>query len=494
MPSLNANGNDQRVGDDLILRTPGLEGEADVIKPSSPGDRGPSGVTEKALEQALEATDLQAFRAVEITRTRAVGPAQGGGRSRAGTADNYIELEAPDAGDDFGQILLYQDEAGVLTWHTGEPVAGAADRGAAGRRRYRVWGGVAETEGEMGGGGDRGLISAVGKKVLTVVVFPLIDPLIGKVGDFFADKWEKKNRPYGIRAFGPTGYDKPTAGTWGDEDWKRVAEDRALLFIHGTGSRSHSGFGALPSDFMKWAHREYKGRVFAVDHPTIGTSPRENAEWLIGQIPQGTKLDVDIICHSRGGLFSRVLAEQQGALDLRNRQLAIRRLLMIGVPNAGTVLADGDRILSFIDSYTTLLNLLPTPAIVDVLETLMTVLKQVSLGAFKGLDGIQSMLPKGDYLATLNIGLRAQIPTRYFAMGSNFEPSQPGFGKFKNGVIDKLFGIDNDGIVPTAGVADANGSSMFPVADSHVFQGEVDHSGYFGHDEAVKLMRDWLTT
>ena len=233
--------------------------------------------------------------------------------------------------------------------------------------------------------------------------------------------------------------------------------------------------------------------MFAVDHPTIGTSPRENAEWLIGQIPRGTKLDVDIICHSRGGLFSRVLAEQQGALNLEDRQLAIRRLLMIGVPNAGTALADGDHILSFIDSYTTLLNLLPAPAVVDVLETLVTVMKQVALGAFKGLDGITSMLPKGEYLAKLNIGLRSQIPTHYYAMGSNFEPSQPGFGQFKDGIIDKIFGIDNDGIVPTEGVAGGNGSSMFPVVDSHVFQGEVDHSGYFRNEEAVKIMRDWLT-
>ena len=193
-----------------------------------------------------------------------------------------------------------------------------------GRRRYRVWGGVAETEGE--GDGTRGLLSAIGTKVLTVIVFPLIDPVIGKVGNFFAQKWEAKNRPYGIRAFGPTGYGKPTTAVWTDADWGRVAKGRALLFIHGTGSRSHSGFGALPTGFVKWANTNYEGRVFAVDHPTIGTSPRENAQWLIGQIPRGAKLDVDIICHSRGGLFSRVLAEQQqGALNIEDRQLAIRR-------------------------------------------------------------------------------------------------------------------------------------------------------------------------
>ena len=490
MPALDATGRDRDIGDDVVLRTPGLEGEAEVRKPSRPGERGPAGVTRKAMEEALKSTDLAAFRTIEIAKARRVG---GGapGRNRGGTDDSDIELEAPDAGPKFGQVLLYQDEAGVLTWHIGEAVKRAAERGG-GRRVYRVWGGVAETEG--GGDGTRGLLSAIGSKVLTVIVFPLVDPVLGKVGDYFADKWEQKNRPYGIRAFGPTGYGKPTTAAWTDADWGRIAKGRALLFIHGTGSRSHSGFGALPKGFVKWAHTNYEGRVFAVDHPTIGTSPRENAEWLIGQIPRGAKLDVDVICHSRGGLFSRVLAEQQGALGIDDRQLAIRRLLMIGVPNAGTALADGDHILSFIDSYTTLLNLLPAPAVVDVLETLVTVMKQVALGAFKGLDGISSMLPKGEYLAKLNIGLRSQIQTHYYAMGSNFEPSQPGFGQFKDGIIDKIFGIDNDGIVPTEGVAGGNGSSMFPVVDSHVFHGEVDHSGYFRNKEAVKIMRDWLTT
>jgi hypothetical protein len=489
MPALDATGRDRDVGDDVILRTPGLEGDAEVRRPSRPGERGPAGVTRKAMEQALKSTDLQAFRTVEIARARQVGGDGRAGRTRGGTDESYIELEAPDAGPDFGQVLLYQDEAGVITWHTGEVVKRAAERGT-GRRTYRVWGGVAKTEGE--GDGTRGLLSAIGSKVLTVVVFPLIDPVLGKVGDYFAQRWEARHRPYGIRTFGPTGYGKPTTAQWTAADWKRVAEGRALLFIHGTGSRSHSGFGALPPSFVKWVHATYEGRVFAVDHPTIGTSPRENAEWLIDQIPRGSKLDLDIICHSRGGLFSRVLAEQQSALNLDERQLAIRRLLMIGVPNAGTALADGDHILSFIDSYTTLLNLLPAPAVVDVLETLVTVVKQVALGAFKGLDGISSMLPKGAYLTKLNVGLRSQIPTRYFAMGSNFEPSQPGLGQFKDGIIDKIFGADNDGIVPTGGVADGNGSSMFPVADSHVFQGEVDHSGYFRNKEAVKLMQDWL--
>ena len=256
MPALDATGRDRDIGDDVILRTPGLEGEAEVRRPTSPGDRGPAGVTREAMEQTFASTDLQAFRTVEIASARRVGGAGQAGRNRGGTDENYIELEAPDAGPDFGQVLLYQDEAGVMTWHTGEAVKRAAERGT-GRRRYRVWGGVAESEGD--GDGTRGLLSAIGSKVLTIVVFPLIDPLLGKVGDFFAQRWEAKHRPYGIRAFGPTGYGEPTADQWTEADWKRVAEGRALLFIHGTGSRSHSGFGAASPAVPEVGARKVRG-------------------------------------------------------------------------------------------------------------------------------------------------------------------------------------------------------------------------------------------
>ena len=63
----------------------------------------------------------------------------------------------------------------------------------------------------------------------------------------------------------------------------------------------------------------------------------------------------------------------------------------------------------------------------------------------------------------------------------------------KPGEYEAFSFLDNDGIVPTEGVAGGNGSSMFPVVDSHVFQGEVDHSGYFRNHDAVKIMRDWLS-
>src|SRR5690349_15436610 len=64
-----------------------------------------------------------------------------------------------------------------------------------------------------------------------------------------------------------------------------AAKGRVLMFVHGTFSSSHAGFGALPAATMAELHRRYDGRVIAFDHPTVGVDPALNAQWLLGQLP-----------------------------------------------------------------------------------------------------------------------------------------------------------------------------------------------------------------
>jgi hypothetical protein len=496
MPALNSDGRDIAVGD-VIVRSPGLEGEAELTPSAERGQRGPAGVTMPALEAALAGTELTAFRTITIRNTRAVGPTRRRGQ-RGAAAPRQLEVEVPDPGPDYGQVLLHQNEAGVVTWHLPEPPAQPRGRGkrqargAGDRLHYRIPADVPPAPG--GAGQTRGLLGLIGSKVLSALVFPLLDPVLGRVGDFFAQRWEAKNRPYRLRTFAVETYGSPPVGTWADADWTTMRGGRALLFVHGTGSRTHTGFGALPREFVSGLQQLYDGRVFAIDHPTLSSTPTENVEWLIHQMPDGLELDLDIVCHSRGGLVSRVLTERQSTLELGRRRVSIGKLVMIGVPNAGTALADTKHLSSFIDSYTTILNLIPSPAAVDVLESVITILKQLAVGAFKGLDGVQSMLPDGPFLKQLNVEAPALGGSRYHAMASNFEPSQPGFAQFKDAIIDKIFEIDNDGIVPTDGVFAQNGSSLFPLesGNCHVFQGSVDHSGYFANATARDIIRGWL--
>ena len=73
-------------------------------------------------------------------------------------------------------------------------------------------------------------------------MFPILDPLIGKVGDYFAASWEAKKRPYRIRPFTPGDYQHAEVPLVEGDSWSKLSGGRALLMIHGTFSRAHAAF------------------------------------------------------------------------------------------------------------------------------------------------------------------------------------------------------------------------------------------------------------
>ncbi len=82
-----------------------------------------------------------------------------------------------------------------------------------------------------------------------------------------------------------------------------------LVLVHGTFVDTFSTFGKLwmlhPQRVAElFAH--YGGRVYALDHPTVGRSPIDNALTLVQALPDGARLH--LATHSRGGLVAEVLA------------------------------------------------------------------------------------------------------------------------------------------------------------------------------------------
>jgi hypothetical protein len=61
----------------------------------------------------------------------------------------------------------------------------------------------------------------------------------------------------------------------------------------------------------------------------------------------------------------------------------------------------------------------------DVLSGIVTVAKQLAVGALGGLKGLQSMRPGGELPTWLNTGPRAG-DTRDFALTSDCTPGEPG--------------------------------------------------------------------
>ena len=490
MPSLDPDGRSVQVGQ-VTLRTPGLSGFAQPHQPGAPGTRAAEQTT-PTLDAALSNEHVEPQETVEIVGAAEVGAAMVPTRSTA-TGEPAIEVDVPDPGGDWGQFVLYADEAGVMSWNFARDVDNRIDttRGAGGLRTYVIRRRVPpspEAPGE-----SRGLVGAVGRKLLKVLAFPIVDPLIGKVGDYFAGRWEAQKRPYRFRSFTAADHAGPDARPLEDADWTTLGEGRALLMVHGTLSRAHAAFGALPPAFVEALHQKYQGRVFAFDHFTLAHDPRQNVEWFLAHLPEHAKLDLDIICHSRGGLVSRVLAEKQGNLAVGSRKVAVQRIVFVASPNAGTILADAGYVNDFLDAYTNLLNFVPDNPALDVIEGIITVAKQVAVGTLEGLEGLQSMRPGGAFLAGLNSGPKGG--SQYFALAAEFEPVEGGFRDYvPDLVMDKIFKTKNDLVVPTDGVYETNGSACFPIADRRAF-GPADgiaHTSFFSHAAVQRQIMEWL--
>lgn len=477
--------------DNVVITTPGLTGRVEVHQAGSDGMRGAEDSTEQ-FRQALLDAGMTEQLTVEISSQSEL---DGNGGSRGGGGGDEIVLETPAPGDGNGQILLYAAEDGSLSWHLPDsvPTHEVPTRGGE-RRTYRLPRQVVLAEQGADGTGQRGVLGALGTKLFKLLVFPLIDPVLGKVGDYFAGKWEQRYRRNQVRWFAPDGYRSATAAVFGADDWTTLRGGAALLFVHGTFSQAHSAYGALSPDVMAALHERYDGRVFALDHFTVSATPHDNVGWLAEQISGGEPLVLDVVTHSRGGLVGRALAERAAELGFADK-LTVRTLVMVASPNAGTVLADKDHLSALLDRVTDLAQFVPDNGVTDVVGMVLAILKQLTIGAFGGLEGIMSMNPAGPYLAAFNTTPGSTAV--YRAMASNYEPAKgSSLARIaRDAGMDLVFAaLKNDLVVPTEGAYTVAGATGFPIADPYVFPDSagVDHGGYFSRPEFGEQLLAWL--
>ena len=469
------------------IRTPGLLGRARVHEARSEGMRGAEDTRESFLE-AMRRNEVAEDLTVEILDARERTPSPGG----RGSEETDMQLEVRDPGEAFGQVVLYESEDGALSWHF--PQQGPPDQRVSRGSdvlSYRIPRQVARNE--EADSGQRGVLGAVGKKVLKVLTFRLVKEGSRWLGARFAERVESSRRPYALRSFAPGDHRRPVEHQLNDDELRMFAEGRALLFVHGTFSTSHGGFGRLPDDVLGTLHRAYGGRVLAFEHPTVSVDPPANVAWLADRLgAAGVRLDLDVVAHSRGGLVGRVMTERGGLGSVAD----VGRLVMVGTPNAGTVLADEERLDQILDRFTTLLQLVPDNGLTDALDILLAVVKQVAAGVMSGLDGITAMKPTGPFL-TEQLNLGHTTAASYFAAAADYEPPQgsPFLRVARDGAIDVVFGrTDNDLVVPTAGVFDVPGAGAFPVGERLVFDASlgVDHSGFWAQQDFTSRLMEWL--
>ena len=489
MAALSPEGTPVVVGD-VVITSPGLSGEVEVHPAASPGMRSAED-TRQALIDALERAGVAEQLTVEITDQSELDDS-GGTRGGGGGDEIVVEVPAPGSGN--GQVLLYAAEDGSLSWHLPEiPPEEVPSRGGE-SRTYRIPRQVVAPEAD--GGGQRGLLGALGKKLLKVLVFPLVDPVLGEIGNHFAARYEDKHARAALRPFGVEDYTLRDVPDLLPERWPDLASGVSLLMVHGTFSTAQSAFSNLTTDTVQELQRRYGGRVFALDHHTISVTPSDNIAWLAQHLPaSGDPVTVDVVTHSRGGLVGRALAERAADLGIGDR-IRVRNLVMVAPPNAGTALADKEHISALLDRLTNIAQLLPDNGFLDALDLIVAVVKQVAVGAFGGMDGLMSMNPSGQTLAAFNDSPGAGTAT-YRVIASNFEPT-PGSALARiarDAATDFVFGsTTNDLVVPTDGAWSLPSTAGFPVADPFVLGKDmgVDHSSYFGRADVEAKLLEWL--
>ncbi|MBS2938599.1 hypothetical protein KDN32_12710 [Nocardioides sp. J2M5] len=473
------------LGEGVTIEAPGLVGTAEI----QPGVLGGRSDTEPnatpTFVAALDEQDFHQQHAIEV-QAEEEPFATDGLTTRSGAPG--MTLRVPDLGQDQPQVLMVVDEAGVVTWHLPE-----ADTADPGKVAFTVDRRVADSE-VAATDGSRGLVAAIGTKLLTVFVVPVIEKVVGRAGREVARVYEDRTHPQGVRWMTKDGF--RTAGSDPVTDWSLLSEGRALLFVHGTASSSHGAFRGLDDATFGALHTAYGGRVLAFDHHTLSASLDDNVEELRRHLPPERRIPVDIVSHSRGGLVARAISEAMTAPDT---PLDVRSLVYVATPNGGTTLADPKRIHDYLDRMTTMLNLIPDgpwSTATDTLSGLLTLVRSVLAGVVQELPGLAVMRPGNDRLAVLPF--LGATGAREYAVDVEFEPSGPLLRLMRaaNAAVDSVFREANDVVVPTGGVRHPkNRSDLAIPPDRHLSLGKREdawHCAMFSQDATREALKTWL--
>ena len=287
---------------------------------------------------------------------------------------------------------------------------------------------------------------------------------------------------------------------------------RILLFVHGTFSSTAGGFASLATDtgkdFLERAIADYDA-VIGFDHRTLSVDPLANAQDLFEKLSvrEADSAVVDVICHSRGGLVVRSLVEK--ILPPAKWTGSINNIVFVGVPNAGTNLAEPDRWSKLIDIYTNLLlestpvgNTFLAKAIVQcAIGNVGALVKYLAAYAADrgGVPGLAAMRPppKGQFIVDLN-GAQPGQPGAgqpWLVIESNFHAAV-GQSKLRilEAIADDILDKANDLVVDFKSMTaiDTPPGGLVKKTLDLGTNSAVYHTNYFGQDGVVKAIQSWL--
>jgi pimeloyl-ACP methyl ester carboxylesterase len=298
---------------------------------------------------------------------------------------------------------------------------------------------------------------------------------------------------------------------------------RVLLFIHGTFSKSDAlirdGLALIPDgkSLLASAQKHYD-HVLAYDHPTLSVSPVMNA-FDLAALRRPPPAEVDIVCHSRGGLVARWLCEAYCDPALK------RRVVFVGSPLAGTSLAAAPRLRSTLDLLTNIADalrlatnlaaanplFLAASGLLRVVSTVTnlaakTPIFDAALALIPGLDA-QSRTGNNEEIRRLRAntgsGEFRSGPLQYFAIRSNFEPQDIGWNflrlfskpmqRLGDLGADLIFQSQNDLVVDTESMSEVADKKTVKIVHDFGTNPSVHHTNYFVQKETAEAIRKALS-
>jgi hypothetical protein len=399
-------------------------------------------------------------------------------------------------GGGVGYLSLLQDDDGLLRWDTDEGPTVRPSPDARARRR--------------------GLAS------LGLVEQFKFDMVQGSQVSSFLDGLDQSFNPdRGLRGRDAAGTDTGPAVP--------SKTGRILLVVHGTFSRGDALFAGLRSTpegtaVLEAAAKHYD-QVLSFEHPTLSTSPILNAVDLARAFA-ASRAQVDVVCHSRGGLVVRWWLEA-----LNGAGAGARKVIFVGSPLQGTSLASPLRLRTALNLMTNVvvgmsaagqLASLAVP-LFGVIAGLMKLVSSVTgaAGRTPVIDAALAMIPglsaqgrrgiagtqdiRGSFeLDRLSGGISA-MPKSYFAVKCNFEPTDPAwaFWRFFMRPGERLADLGADLVFPDANDLVVDTASMDALSDAVKIAGThavldlgttgvVHHLNYFAQPEVAAFIRRCL--
>lgn len=340
-----------------------------------------------------------------------------------------------------------------------------------------------------------------------------------QIGEWIRKLDHKLTPRTGLRAYDPKEegwHERTSAGPDPADAPDLSGVKRVLLLVHGTFSHSgallkqiveeDSGAG---ENFLDWVATTYD-RVLTFDHPTLASSPVINAHALARALGDYGG-DIDVVCHSRGGLVTRWW------LEGFDRGPGRRRVVFVASPLAGTGLAAPPNLRSSLSMLSNVARALGTAAaaapFLVFVSGVFKVVGSVSNLAAKtpALDAAVALVP--GLAAQQRVGntpeihsLRAAPPDPaglYFAVRANFEPVAPGwkFWKYfradqaKNIGADTIFTGHNDLVVDSGSMVELSDTVVIPGGQVLDFgtTDVVHHTNYFSNERTLRFIEDVLS-